>query len=254
MTEAGLGVRERAGRQPMTDEARGRQTGETEGETTRTSVVIADDQPVICAGFAALLDAQPDLRVLGTAGTGRELVRLVRARRPDVAIVDVRMPEQDGIAATREIVAAGAATRIIILTTFDLDEYVYDALRAGASGFLLKDVTAPRLVDAVRLVADGSMLLGPSVTRRLVEDVAQARPNADGRAARSLLGALTPREREVFDLLARGLPNAEIAGELVLGVETVKSHVTEVLRKLGLRDRVQVVVFAYENGLVVPLA
>lgn len=213
-------------------------------------VVIADDQPVICAGFAALLDAQPDLAVVGTAANGRDLVTLALQHRPDVAVVDIRMPLLDGISATREIVASGVETRVLILTTFDLDRYVYDALRAGASGFLLKDVTAERLVEAVRLVADGSMLLGPSVTRRLVQDVAATRPPDPSARVERLMGQLTTREREVFDLLSRGLPNAEIAGELVLGVETVKSHVAEVLRKLELRDRVQVVVFAYENGLV----
>lgn len=225
----------------------------TDPHATRPiSVVIADDQPVITAGFAALLGAQPDLTVVGTAANGRELVALATQHRPDVAVVDVRMPEQDGISATRELLASGVATRVLILTTFDLDEYVYDALRAGASGFLLKDVTASRLVDAVRLVADGSMLLGPSVTRRLVHDVAAARgPHPDDRAA-GMIQSLTPRERVIFDLLARGLPNAEIAGELVVSVETVKSHVAEVLRKLVLRDRVQVVVFAYENGIIRP--
>ncbi|MGD7733120.1 response regulator [Propionibacteriaceae bacterium G57] len=216
------------------------------------SVAIADDHPMISAGFAALLGAQPDMRVVGTAANGRELVSLALRHQPDVAVVDVRMPELDGISATRELLASGVGTRVLILTTFDLDEYVYDALRAGASGFLLKDVTASRLVDAVRLVADGSMLLGPSVTRRLVRDVALTREStADGRAA-ATLATLTPRERVVFDLLARGLPNAEIAGELIVSTETVKSHVAEVLRKLGLRDRVQVVVFAYENGVIRP--
>ena len=216
------------------------------------TVVIADDQPIICAGFAALLDAQPDMQVCGTAANGNDLIRLVHQYQPDVAVVDIRMPVLDGISATRELVATGVATKVLILTTFDLDDYVYDALRSGASGFLLKDVTADRMVDAVRLVADGSMLLGPSVTRRLVQDVAQARPVSDTTRAENLVALLTRREHEIFDLLARGLPNAEIAGELVLSTETVKSHVAEVLRKLELRDRVQVVVFAYENGLVHP--
>lgn len=211
-------------------------------------VVVADDQPVICAGFAALLQAQDGVEVVGTAADGVELVDLVRRTAPDVAVVDVRMPRMDGIEATRAITADGE-TRVLILTTFDLDRYVYEALRSGASGFLLKDVTAERLVEGVRMVAEGSMLLGPSVTRRLVEDFAADRatrtPPAD-------LGALSPRERDVLLGLARGRSNAEIAGELFLGVETVKSHVGEVLRKLGLRDRIQAVVWAYENGLVRP--
>ena len=208
-------------------------------------VVVADDQPVICAGFAALLAAQPDLEVVGTAGDGAELVDLVAATTPDVALVDIRMPVMDGIEATRRLVAA-SATKVLILTTFDLDRYVFDALRAGASGFLLKDVTADRLVEAVRLVGDGAMLLGANVTRRLVADF--ARPS--GRVTDLSSAGLTPREGEVLLQVAAGLSNAEIALALHLGVETVKSHVAEVLRKLGLRDRVQVVVYAYESGLV----
>ncbi|MCW2756320.1 MAG: response regulator transcription factor, partial [Nocardioidaceae bacterium] len=209
--------------------------------------VVADDQPVICAGFAALLDAQDDLEVVGTAADGDELVALVGRERPDVALVDVRMPGTDGIEATRRITAAWP-TRVLILTTFDLDAYVYDAIRAGASGFLLKDVTAARLVDAVRMVGEGSMLLGPHVTRRLVEDFGTRRPDPTRLAAYRLTG----RETEVLLLLGQGRSNAEIAGDLVVGAETVKSHVGEVLRKLALRDRVQAVVFCYENGLVVP--
>ncbi|SDS64790.1 DNA-binding response regulator, NarL/FixJ family, contains REC and HTH domains [Nocardioides scoriae] len=212
-----------------------------------TRVVVADDQPVICAGFAALLDAQPDLEVVGTAADGRELVELARRTTPDLALVDVRMPHLDGIEATR-VITAELATRVLVLTTFDLDSYVYEAIRAGASGFLLKDVTAERLVEGVRLVADGSMLLGPAVTRRLVDDFAArgaAPPDAD-------LAPLSPREREVLGELARGRSNAEIAADLVVAPETVKSHVAEVLRKLGLRDRIQAVVWAYEHGLVRP--
>jgi DNA-binding NarL/FixJ family response regulator len=213
-----------------------------------TTVVVADDQPVICAGFAALLDAQPDLDVVGTAANGRELVALVDEHRPDVALVDVRMPELDGIEATA-LITRDHDTRVLILTTFDLDAYVYDAIRAGASGFLLKDVTAERLVDGVRLVAEGSMLLGPAVSRRLVADFASRRTPA---LARPVLDALSPREVEVLHQLARGRSNAEIAGDLHIATETVKSHVAEVLRKLGLRDRIQAVVYAYEQGLVQP--
>jgi DNA-binding NarL/FixJ family response regulator len=214
-----------------------------------TTVVVADDQPVICAGFAALLDAQPDLDVVGTAADGRELVALVEERRPDVALVDVRMPELDGIEATR-LITRDHDTRVLILTTFDLDAYVYDAIRAGASGFLLKDVTAARLVDGVRMIAEGSMLLGPAVSRRLVADFARGATRTPTRLAS--LAPLSPREREVLDELARGRSNAEIASDLHISAETVKSHVAEVLRKLGLRDRIQAVVFAYEHGLVQP--
>jgi DNA-binding NarL/FixJ family response regulator len=214
------------------------------------TVVVADDQPVICAGFAALLDAQADLEVVGTAANGRELVALVDEHRPDVALVDVRMPELDGIEATR-LITRDHDTRVLILTTFDLDAYVYDAIRAGASGFLLKDVTAERLVDGVRLVAEGSMLLGPAVSRRLVADFAARRVPPSATAPPSV-DALSPREREVLDELARGRSNAEIAADLFISGETVKSHVAEVLRKLGLRDRIQAVVFAYEHGLVRP--
>ena len=215
---------------------------------TPLRVVVADDQPVVRAGFAAVLAAAPDIEVVGTAADGVELVALVAAEDPDVAVVDVRMPVMDGIAATAALGRAHA-TRVLVLTTFDLDEYVVAAVRAGASGFLLKDVPAERLVEAVRLVADGGMLLGPSVTRRLVEDFA-AQPAA--LAADPAAYGLTRREGEVLGLLGRGLANAEIAEDLVVSTETVKSHVAEVLRKLGLRDRVQAVVWAYEHGLVTP--
>jgi DNA-binding NarL/FixJ family response regulator len=210
-------------------------------------VVVADDQPVIRDGFAALLGSQEGIEVVGTAGDGKELVDLVLATDPDLALVDVRMPVMDGIEATAHI-AAASRTRVLILTTFDLDQYVYDALRAGASGFLLKDVTADRLVESVRLVAEGTMLLGPSVTRRLVADFAHR--SAD--VPRQPLPQLTAREDEILLELAKCRSNAEIATSLVISIETVKSHVAEVLRKLQLRDRVQAVVFAYENGLVVP--
>jgi DNA-binding NarL/FixJ family response regulator len=214
-----------------------------------TRVVVADDQAVVRAGFAAILDSAPDLDVVGSAADGRELVALVAEHAPDVAVVDVRMPVLDGIAATRHLAVHHPATRVLVLTTFDLDEHVHDALRAGASGFLLKDVPAARLVEAVRLVAEGSMLLGPTVTRRLVEDFA-ARPGDPAAAER--LTVLTPRERDVVAVVARGLSNAEIAAELFVGEATVKSHVSEALRKLGCRDRVQLVVAAYEGGLVGP--
>lgn len=215
-------------------------------------VVVADDQPVICAGFAALLDAQPDIEVVGTAADGAQLVALVDAERPDLALVDVRMPVMDGIEATG-LITREHETRVLILTTFDLDEYVFEAIRAGASGFLLKDVTAERLVEAVRMVGEGSMLLGPGVTRRLVEDFGVRREPGLEPATDPLAGTgLTAREVEVLLLLGRGWSNAEIAASLVVAGETVKSHVAEVLRKLRLRDRVQAVVWCYERGLVQP--
>ena len=212
-----------------------------------TTVVVADDQPVVLQGFAAIIGAADDLSVVGSAGDGAALLDLVATTHPDVAVVDIRMPVLDGIAATQRITAEHPGTRVLVLTTFDLDEYVYDALRAGASGFLLKDVTADRLVEAVRLVAEGSMLLGPTITRRLVEDFATRTP---ARAPVVGVGDLTPREREVLLAVARGLSNAEIAAELWIAEPTVKSHVSEALRKLGCRDRVQLVIAAYESGLV----
>lgn len=218
-----------------------------------TRVVVADDQAVVRAGFAAILAAAPGLDVVGSAADGRELLDVVAAQQPDVAVVDVRMPVLDGIEATRLLVAHHPATRVLILTTFDLDEYVYDALRAGASGFLLKDVPASHLVDSVRLVADGSMLLGPTVTRRLVEDFAgRAAPDRADAAAAAAMATLTPRETEVVAAVARGLSNAEVGAELFITEPTVKSHVSEALRKLGCRDRVQLVIAAYEAGLVRP--
>jgi DNA-binding NarL/FixJ family response regulator len=210
------------------------------------TVVVADDQPVVLQGFAAIIGAAPDLDVVGSVGDGAALLDLVATTKPDVAVVDIRMPVLDGIAATERITAEHPGTRVLILTTFDLDEYVYDALRAGASGFLLKDVTADRLVEAVRLVADGSMLLGPTVTRRLVEDFATRTP---ARTPVTGMDCLTPREREVLLAVARGLSNGEIAAELWIAEPTVKSHVSEALRKLGCRDRVQLVIAAYESGL-----
>jgi len=215
-------------------------------------IIVADDHQVVRAGFAALLETQPDFAVVGTACDGAEAVRLGRDLRPDVALVDVRMPGTDGIEATRQLTGSGQdGPRVLILTTFDLDEYVYDALCAGASGFLLKDVTAERLFDAVRVVAAGEALLAPTVTRRLISEFARLRPNAGARSAAGL-AALTPRETQVLRLVAEGLSNPEIAARLVVTEETVKTHVSRVLSKLGLRDRTQAVVTAYESGLVVP--
>lgn len=211
-------------------------------------VVIADDQPVVRHGFTAILQAAPDVEVLEAVGDGAALLDAVARHAPDVAVVDVRMPVLDGIAATRGIVARHPKTRVLILTTFDLDEYVFDALQAGASGFLLKDVPAARLTEGVRLVAEGSMLLGPSVTRRLVADFAARTPR---RTPAPGLDRLTGREREVFATVARGSTNAEIAAELFITEQTVKSHVSEILRKLDARDRVQLVITAYESGLAI---
>ena len=213
-------------------------------------ILVADDHEVVRAGFAALLDTQPDFTVLGTAPDGAEAVRLGRELRPDVILMDVRMPRTDGIEATRQLAAGPGGPRVIILTTFDLDEYVYDALRAGASGFLLKDVTAERLFDAVRVVAAGEALLAPSVTRRLISEFAQLRRAVPVPSA--AVAGLTPRETEVLRLLAEGLSNPEIAGRLVITEETVKPPVSRVLHKLALRDRAQAVVVAYESGLVRP--
>jgi len=216
-------------------------------------LVVVDDQEVVRAGFGALLDTQPDFAVVGSASDGAEAVRVCRQHRPDVVLMDVRMPVMDGIEATRLIVAetdADGLPRILVLTTFDLDEYVYEALSAGASGFLLKDVTAERLFDAVRVVAAGDALLAPTVTRRLIGEFARLRPRPPQRL--SGLDTLTPRETEVLRLIAAGLSNMEIAAQLVVGEETVKTHVSRVLGKLGLRDRAQAVVAAYESGLVVP--
>ncbi|GIF77514.1 response regulator [Asanoa siamensis] len=211
-------------------------------------VLVADDQELVRGGFALILDAQPDITVVGEAADGVEAVAAAERLRPDVVLMDVRMPHLDGIQATARICAA-SDTRVLVLTTFDLDEYVYDALRAGASGFLLKDMRRDDLVNAVRVVAGGEALLAPTVTRRLIADVvSRAAPRrVDGR-----LSALTGRETETLKAVARGLSNAEIAGELFVTEHTVKTHVSNLLTKLGLRDRVQAVVLAYETGLVVP--
>jgi len=212
-------------------------------------VVVADDQALVRAGFRSILDAQPGITVVGEAKDGRDAIDLVRRRRPRVVLMDVKMPDLDGIEATRRIVAeAGDETAVLVLTTFDADEYIYNALRAGASGFLLKDVPAEQLIEAVRIVARGDALIAPAVTRRLVEAFIRTAPaHAPGE-----LRDLTPREIEVLTLVARGRSNSEIAADLVLSEATVKTHVKHVLAKLGARDRVQAVVFAYEAGLVTP--
>ncbi|MFC4586149.1 response regulator [Sphaerisporangium corydalis] len=215
-------------------------------------IVVADDHPVVRTGFAELLGTQPDFTVVGTASDGAEAVRACRELSPDVVLMDVRMPGMDGIEATRRLAgAAGTGPRVLILTTFDLDEYIYDALRAGASGFLLKDVTAERLFDAVRVIAAGEALLAPAVTRRLISEFALLRPRP-GAPAAPALATLTPRETQVLRLVAEGLSNPEIAARLTVTEETVKTHVSRVLGKLGLRDRTQAVVTAYESGLVTP--
>jgi DNA-binding NarL/FixJ family response regulator len=214
-------------------------------------VLVADDQEIVRAGYIALLGTQPDITVVGSAADGAEAVRLCQRLRPDVVLMDVRMPSMDGIEATRRLAAGhDAAPRVLVLTTFDLDQHVYDALRAGASGFLLKDIAAERLFDAVRVIAAGEALLAPTVTRRLIGEFARLRPRGPERP--ELLRLLTPRETEVLRLVAEGLSNAEIADRLVVSDETVKTHVSRVLAKLGLRDRAQAVVAAYESGLVAP--
>ncbi len=216
-------------------------------------IIVADDHHVVRTGFAALLDTQPDFTVVGTACDGAEAVRISRELSPDVALMDVRMPVMDGIEATRLLAGLGpSGPRILILTTFDLDQYVYDALRAGASGFLLKDVTAERLFDAVRVIAAGEALLAPAVTRRLISEFTRPRPKPEDAPPAAALAALTPRETQVLRLVAEGLSNTEIAARLVVTEETVKTHVSRMLSKLGLRDRTQAVVTAYETGLVVP--
>jgi DNA-binding NarL/FixJ family response regulator len=214
-------------------------------------VVLADDQALVRGGFRMILDHKADLEVLGEAADGREAVALVERVRPDVVLMDVRMPDVDGLEATRKIIAAGSPARIIVLTTYDADEYVFAALRAGASGFMLKDVRPAELVDAIRVVAGGDALLAPSVTRRLLDRFADTLPGPDA-APPPDLGELTEREVEVLRLVALALSNAEIAKRLVLTEATVKTHVSSVLRKLGLRDRVQAVVLAYDVGLVRP--
>jgi DNA-binding NarL/FixJ family response regulator len=220
-----------------------------------TRILLADDQELLRMGFRMVLDAQPDLDVIGEAGDGQAAVALAGELDPDLILMDVRMPVLDGVDATRELIAAGSRARIIILTTFDLDEYAYAALRAGASGFLLKDAPPTDLLSAIRAVASGDAVVAPSTTRRLLETVANHLPDGSASAAPaadSRLATLTPREHEVLVAVANGLSNAEIATSLVLSEATVKTHVGRVLAKLALRDRVQIVVYAYDHAIVRP--
>jgi DNA-binding NarL/FixJ family response regulator len=220
-----------------------------------TSILLVDDQPMLRMGYRMILDAQPDLTVVGEAENGLEAIELTDRLEPDVVLMDVRMPGLDGVQATERIVASGSDSRIIILTTFDLDEYAYGALRAGASGFLLKDAPPPDMLSAIRAVATGDAVVAPSVTRRLLSQFVQHLPHPNHKTpgdAAERVESLTPRERELLVEVARGLSNAEIADRLVLSEATVKTHIGRILAKLGLRDRVQIVVFAYETGLVRP--
>ena len=214
------------------------------------SCVIADDQGMVRAGFRSLLESETDVDVVGEAANGAEAVDVVTRLRPDVTLMDIRMPVLDGIAATRRLLEGGIPTRVLVLTTFDLDEYVFEALRAGASGFLLKDAPAEELAAAIRVVAAGESLLAPGVTRRVI-DAFVRRPAPPTRTPEPRLAALTPRELEVLGLLARGLSNSDIASRLFVSEGTTKTHVSNVFAKLGLRDRIQAVIFAYENGVVV---
>jgi len=213
-------------------------------------VVVVDDQAVVRAGFHTILSAQPDIDVVGEAADGLEAMQVVTAEQPDVVLMDIRMPRLDGLEATRRMIGRGDAVRVLIMTTFDLDEYVYEALRAGASGFLLKDIGRDDLARAVRTVADGEALLAPTVTRRLIDSFVQRGPSALQETSR--LASLTVREREVLECVARGMSNAEIAAELFVGEATVKSHVASVLLKLDVRSRVHAVIAAYELGVVQP--
>lgn len=214
------------------------------------SVLLVDDQQLVRTGFRLILELEPDITVIGEAADGKACLRMVAEEQPDVILMDVRMPVLDGIQTTSQLTAAGSTSRILMLTTFDIDEYVYDAMRAGASGFLLKDAPREQLVAAVRIVAGGESLLAPSITRRLIERFVSLPSPADGLPV--LVRSLSPREREVYELLSRGMTNAEIAARLVVGDATVKTHVARVLAKLGVRDRMQAVILAYECGFIQP--
>jgi DNA-binding NarL/FixJ family response regulator len=213
-------------------------------------VLIADDQALVRAGFRMILETDPGVRVVAEADEGATAVQAALRTRPDIALMDIRMPGMDGLEATRRIMAAPRPPRVLMLTTFDLDEYVFDALAAGASGFLLKDIAPEQLLAGIRIIAQGDSLLSPSVTRRLIESFVRDRPPS--RPPPAALNELTPRELEILQLVARGLSNAEIADQLVVSSTTIKTHVARVLMKLALRDRIQAVVFAYENGIIRP--
>jgi len=213
-------------------------------------VLIADDQALVRAGFKMILETDPDIRVVAEADDGAQAVEAALRTRPEIALMDIRMPGMDGLEATRRIMATPSPPRVLILTTFDLDEYVFDALAAGASGFLLKDVAPEQLLAGIRIIAHGDSLLSPSVTRRLIESFVRGRPST--REPPAGLDELTPRELEILQLVARGLSNIEIAEKLVVSSTTIKTHVARVLMKLALRDRIQAVVFAYENAIIQP--
>ena len=229
--------------------------GDPRPERAAIRVILADDQPLIRTGLRVLINDAPDIEVVGEAGTGAEAVRLAAAHAPDVAVMDIRMPEMDGIEATRRITESSPSPRVVMLTTFDDDEYVYSALRAGASGFLVKDMALDSILDAVRVVASGDALIAPSITRKLIAEFA-IRPAPSGtapnRGDKALLDGVTEREREVLTLVGRGLSNGEIAEELFISAATAKAHVARLFTKLGARDRVQLVITAYEAGLVSP--